>query len=238
MAKPDLARTPKSLPEDTDADLSAMPREDLEERCRALSVAVQEKEHALRELQHRAKNSLQLVISLLRLQHHRISDPGARMAYDQTMFRVEVLAVLYRQVHETRSETQVQLQRYTQEVVETAVQNIGDLPAPVQVEVRAAPGITTSLYTAMPYGLILNELVMAALRNAYPSNGRMEVMLEKIADGHARLNIRGNGRALPPGFDAEADAAQMLVEALATQLGADLDIRTTPSHAVSVTFQL
>lgn len=207
------------------------------DRCRLLESALAEKEATLREMQHRAKNSLQLVISLLRLQHHRISDPAARAAYDQTMHRVEVLAILYRQVHETRSETQVDLPRYLREVCETAVLNATDIVRPVQVQVDAQ-SLSTSLYSAMPLGLIVNELVSQGLTHAYPTDGWLKVSLESLADGTARLTVADNGRALPTGFDTEADAAAMLVEALATQLGADLDIRHGTGTTVSLTLKL
>lgn len=153
------------------------PQTDWAGRCRLLESALADKEATLREMQHRAKNSLQLVISLLRLQHHRISDPTARAAYDQTMHRVEVLAILYRQVHETRSETQVDLPRYLREVCETAVLNAADTLRPAQVQVQVdAQALTTSLYSAMPLGLIVNELVSQGLTHAYPTEiGRAHV---------------------------------------------------------------
>ncbi|WP_119678325.1 sensor histidine kinase [Indioceanicola profundi] len=236
MAKPDLATGTARTPQQDDG-LSELSRDELVERCRSLSSLLSDRERVLRELQHRAKNSLQLVISMLRLQHHRIADPVARAAYDQTMFRVEVLAILYRQIHEARSEVSVNLARYAEEICETALGNVGDLPTPVHVSVNAEP-LHTSLYTAMPLGLIINELVMSGLRHAYPAEGRMEVILEEEKDGVARLTVTGNGRALPPGFDTDADNSAMLVEALATQLGADLDIRGGAGTTSTLTLKL
>lgn len=237
MAKPDLAAGATRKPSQEDDGLTSLSREELVERCRALAGHLADREQVLRELQHRAKNSLQLVISMLRLQHHRFNDPASRAAYDQTMFRVEVLAILYRQIHEARSEVSVDLARYAEEICETALGNVGDLPAPVQVSVVAEP-LRTSLYTAMPLGLIINELVMSGLRHAYPAQGRMEVRLEPAEDGQARLLVSDNGRALPPGFDTDADASAMLVEALATQLGADLDISGGSGTRVVLTLKL
>lgn len=209
---------------------------DAASRCLELEAALAEKEATLRELQHRAKNSLQLVISLLRLQHHRIADPVAKAAYDQTMHRVEVLAILYRQVHEARSETSVELAHYVREVAETAVANM-DSGRPPALTVEVQPQ-RCSLYTAMPMGLIVNELVAQALRGAFPPEGWLTVRLERLPTGESRLTVTSNGRGLPTGFDAEADAAAMLVEALATQLGADLDIAKGPGTSTRLTLPL
>lgn len=233
MARPDLAAGSKPQQKDGFAGLS---HQELVERCRLLTEQLSDREQVLRELQHRAKNSLQLVISMLRLQHHRINEPVARAAYDQTMFRVEVLAILYRQIHEARSEVSVDLSQYAQEICETALGNVGDLETPVHVSVNAEP-LRTSLYTAMPLGLIINELVMSGLRHAYPAEGQMEVRLED-RNGQAVLTVSDNGRGLPPGFDSDADASAMLVEALATQLGADLDIQGGHGTTVRLTLQL
>jgi len=211
---------------------------DLAERCRILEATLAEKDAALRELQHRAKNSLQMVISLLQLQNHRITDPVARAAYDQTMHRVEVLATLYRQVHEARAQTQVDLARYMREVAEMAQANMTSTPAkPVRITVEAQD-LSTTLYTAMPLGLILNELVSQALLHAYPDDAWMRVRLEQLPSGQARLTVASNGRALPAGFDTEADAAGMLVEALATQLGADLDVSRNMGTTTRLTLTL
>jgi two-component sensor histidine kinase len=210
-------------------------RPEADRRIAELEEALRQKEASLRELQHRAKNSLQMVISLLRLQHHRISDPAARAAYDQTMHRIESLAILYRQVHEARSETQVDLSSYLTEVCQSAVANTEG--SPVEVEIALAP-LETSLYTAMPLGLIVHELVSNGLRHAFPEQGRMRLSLEQRPDGQAVLTVSDNGRGLPPGFDAEQDAASVLVEALATQLGADLDISTAAGSAVALTLKI
>ncbi len=235
MAPADTVATESLSNTATSADgVSAL--EEMTSRCRSLELALEEKDAALREMQHRAKNSLQLVISLLRLQHHRIADPIAKAAYDQTMHRVEVLAILYRQVHEARANISVQLSRYIREVAETAVAN-AEIPHVPALTVEAQP-METSLYTAMPLGLVVNELVSQALRAAYPADAWVRVRLERLPTGEARLTVASNGRGLPAGFDADADAAAMLVEALATQLGADLDVAKGAGQSTRLTLRL
>ncbi|HYC03784.1 MAG TPA: sensor histidine kinase [Azospirillaceae bacterium] len=231
MAPPDQVPSDGQDPASPGVALSPEARADAAE-ARALRA-----EEALRELQHRAKNSLQLVISLLRLQHHRIVDPEARAAYDQTMHRVEVLAVLYRQMHESRADNTVDLSRYFREVTENALANAPDVRADLKVSVEVE-SLGTSLYTAMPLGLVVNELVTAGARHAYPEEAWMAVRLESLPSGQARLTVEDNGRGLPPGFDPEQDASTMLVEALATQLGADLDISRDAGTRVQFTMTL
>lgn len=129
-----------------------------------LTARIQELEAELRELQHRAKNSLQLVISLLKLQAGRIRDPDARAAYEQTMVRIEALAILYRQLHESGAGTHVDLGRYVTALCEAVREGTPGALSRVPVTVNSDP-IQIGLYEAMPLGLIIAELVTSCLHD-------------------------------------------------------------------------
>jgi two-component sensor histidine kinase len=192
-----------------------------DDRIRALEQALREKEAALRELQHRTKNSLQLVISLLKLQSGRIRDPDARAAFDMTLQRIEALAIAYRHLHESGNDTQVEIGRYLSELVTTSTANAPNGGRPINVEVQAGK-IVAGLSLAMPLGLIVNELLSACLRHAFPDQGWVRITLNRLDEDSADLVMADNGRGLPPGFDPDADAGMLLAEALAAQLGASL----------------
>ncbi|WP_245986976.1 sensor histidine kinase [Azospirillum thermophilum] len=196
-----------------------------------LVARIQELEAELRELQHRAKNSLQLVISLLKLQAGRIRDPDARAAYEQTMLRIEALAILYRQLHETGSGTHVDLGRYVEALCEAVQQGTPGAAANVPITVTSE-AVQVGLYEAMPLGLIIAELVTNSLQHAFPDNGWIQVTVANQANGRARLTVEDNGRALPAGFDTTAEDGLMLAEALAAQLG---DTLSTDSDAAGTT---
>jgi two-component sensor histidine kinase len=188
---------------------------------------IAELEQELRELQHRAKNSLQLVISLLKLQAGRIRDPDARAAYDQTLVRIEALAILYRQLHESGSGTHLGIGRYVEALCEAVKEGTPGGVADIPITVTSEP-IQIGLYEAMPLGLIIAELVTSSLHHAYPDEGWIRVSVRREDNGRARLTVEDNGRALPAGFDTTADDGLMLAEALAGQLG---DTLSTDSDA-------
>ncbi|PWC54797.1 histidine kinase dimerization/phosphoacceptor domain -containing protein [Azospirillum sp. TSO22-1] len=192
---------------------------------------IRELEAELRELQHRAKNSLQLVISLLKLQAGRIRDPDARVAYEQTMVRIEALAILYRQLHESGAGTHVDLGRYVETLCEVVKAGTPGGLANIPITVKAEP-VAVGLYEAMPLGLIIAELVSNSLHHAFPEQGWIQVMVTKASDTRARLVVEDNGRALPAGFDTTSDDGLMLAEALASQLG---DTLSTDSDAAGTT---
>ena len=192
---------------------------------------VKELEAELRELQHRAKNSLQLVISLLKLQAGRIRDPDARIAYEQTLVRIEALAILYRQLHEAGSGTHVDLGRYVEALCEVVKSGTPGGLANIPITVNAEP-VQIGLYEAMPLGLITAELVSNSLHHAFPEQGWIQVNVTRINDTRARLVVEDNGRPLPAGFDTTSDDGLMLAEALASQLG---DTLSTESDAAGTT---
>ncbi|HYD63919.1 sensor histidine kinase [Azospirillum sp.] len=212
------------MPPDRPASGSDTPDIPPEQRIREL-------EAELRELQHRAKNSLQLVISLLKLQAGRIRDPDARVAYEQTLVRIEALAILYRQLHETGSGTHVELGRYVEGLCEAVKAGTPGGLANVPITVSAEP-ITVGLYEAMPLGLIIAELVSNSLHHAFPEQGWINVAVTRQSDTRARLVVEDNGRALPAGFDTTSDDGLMLAEALASQLG---DTLSTDSDSSGTT---
>lgn len=201
----------------------------------ALHRRIEELEGELRELQHRAKNSLQLVLSLLRLQSGRVSDPDARAAYEHTLLLIEALAVLYRQLHEHGAGTHIDAGGYLRALCDSIRQAVGGRTGiPVQVETEP---IAIRLYEAMPLGLIVAELVSNGLGHAFPPDPWIKVSVTGIGKGRARLLVESNGRALPAGFDDGAEDGLMLAEALSLQLG---DTLATDTHAdgtrSSVTF--
>ncbi|WP_035694157.1 sensor histidine kinase [Azospirillum halopraeferens] len=203
------------------APVSATPEATADARIRAL-------EAEMRELQHRAKNSLQLVISLLKLQAGRIRDPDARIAYEQTLVRIEALAILYRQLHETGSGTHVDLGRYVTALCESVKEGTPGGAANIPVTVEAEP-MQIGLYEAMPLGLIIAELVSNSLHHAFPEQGWIVVRLTRADERRGRLEIEDNGRPLPAGFDTTSDDGLMLAEALAAQLGDTLSTDTDSS---------
>jgi len=212
---------------------------DPEQRIRELEAALRQKEAALREVQHRAKNGLQLAISLLRLQVGRMRDPEARAAFEDTLHRIEALTLVYRQLHQSGAEADVDLGAYLGELAQLAATPPEDaMRGPTLAVVVNAEPMSANLTTAMTLGLLVNELILASQRHAFAGDPRIEVSLVSAGDNLARLSVSDNGRPLPAGFDPAHEDAMVLVQALAGQLGGDIDLQTTGGTRAVVTFPL
>ncbi len=186
-------------------------------------IAKREKEKALllRELNHRVKNNLQLISSLLNLQSIELSGHPAKEALVTGQYRVEALSLVHRKLYQEGVESKVELKEYVEELVLGLFHSYNINFAP---EIKVAP-ITLGIDTAIPIALIINELVTNAIKYAFNNNKNpsLEVMITKVNDA-IKLEIIDNG----PGFTSEEQAKSnslgiKLVTSLATQLCGELN---------------
>lgn len=241
-----LLHTPDGVPLGTLCVLDRAPRPDLEpdqrfalaalarqlmgqlELRRALCEQqrlVEQKDLLFQELNHRVKNSLQIIASLIQLQSTTApEDAGTRSLLAETRNRVLTVAKLHEQLHLSDGVREVELGGYLRALAEAMAP-----PAAggARVEVRAE-GSEAVLATnrAVQVGLIVNELVTNALKYAHPTRGpgRVLVRVEAGRRGAHRITVEDDGVGLPPGFDpATATSLGMrIVTGLAHQLGAGL----------------
>ncbi len=159
----------------------------------------------LREMQHRIKNNLQMVSSLLGLQAGRTEDENVRRELKVARDRLRSMAFLHDQFAEDRTD-RVQFRTYVRELMRGIVPD--ETPAvrwEVEVEACSLP-----METALIGGLIINELVTNALQHAHPAGEEPGILAVKITfarrnDGEYRLEVTDNGTGLPEDFDLRTD---------------------------------
>ena len=203
--------------------------ERLRESESRLRMAVAEKEVLLREIHHRVKNNLQVVASLLQL-HIAEGAEGPEAAAVDTLRRcgdrVRAMALLHEALYRRSDLARVDLGEYLSEVV-ASVEGSYATHGRIRLEVDAAQAIVVDAETALPCGLILHELVVNAVRHAFPDGrGTVRVALRRGASGRTTLLVEDDGRGLPPGLDlgrVESLGLQ-LVSGLAAQAGAQLEL--------------
>ncbi|MBO0936221.1 hypothetical protein J2I47_06650 [Fibrella sp. HMF5335] len=156
----------------------------------------------MRELHHRVKNNLQIVSSLLSLQSKRLVDEQARAAVREGQSRVEAMAMLHQRLYATAEVTNINFRNYVADLVESLMTTYGYRPADVDLTIEIShEQIETD--TAIPLGLIINELITNSLKHAYQHVARpaLTVRLEptRNVDGlmTLRLTVADNGPGLP-----------------------------------------
>jgi two-component sensor histidine kinase len=188
----------------------------------ALEASLKEKEILYLELQHRVKNSLALVSSVVSLEEMASEEAAVRDSLRNVRGRIEVLSSLYQLLgHDVR--TEVDLSRYLGLICESLQSTYG---RPGIILDAGLEPLVIDLKRATNLGLILNELVTNSFKYAFPGEraGKVEVRLRREG-GLAVLSVGDDGQGLPPGFDPQSSKGLgfQLVQELARQLSARLE---------------
>jgi two-component sensor histidine kinase len=181
------------------------------------------KDATIREIHHRVKNNLQTVAALLRMQGRRMADPAARSALDESVRRVQSIAV----VHETLStafDEQVPFDAIATKVLDMCAE-VATTGAPVTVVRTGSFGVLPG-DIATSLAMVLTELVQNAVEHAYPDGrpGRIEVVVDRAP--HALVvQVVDDGAGLPPGFDLGTSkrlGLQIVRTLVSAELGGEL----------------
>jgi len=202
--------------------------------------SLRQKEMLLKEIHHRVKNNLQLVMSLLALQSEGVRDPKVRRALDECRGRIRTMAMIHRELYHSRDLASVPMAEYVENIAGHLSLAYGPPTGTAAVEVRV-DDISLDPEEAIPCGLILNELVSNALKYAFPETdrGKVGVELRSEGDGRLALIVRDNGVGLPPEVNLEAPASLglRLVRMLTEQLRGTLEVDRDHGTCFKVTFR-
>jgi two-component sensor histidine kinase/Tfp pilus assembly protein PilF len=151
----------------------------LDRQKQLVETALAEKELLLREIHHRVKNNLQTVSSLLSIQGRGITDEKAKEAVNDSRLRVKSMALIHQDLYREGDLTGVRMKEYVEKLVTSLVTSYA-MGARVRADVQV-DDIALDVDSAVPIGLILNELVTNALKYAWPEerNGALNVSLCK-----------------------------------------------------------
>ena len=200
---------------------------------------IMSKDATIREIHHRVKNNLQTVAALLRLQARRVSVPGAKAALEESMRRVQSIAL----VHETLS-VSIDESVHFDEVVDRLLGMLSDvMGSQTRVQVRRSGSFgDLAAEPATALVLVLTELVQNAVEHAFPDErqGTVEVRAER-SRGTLTVSICDDGVGLPAGFaDAKSDrlGLQIVHTLVAAELHGAVEFRAQESGGTIATISV
>jgi PAS domain S-box-containing protein len=209
-------------------------RKNMEEQIRE---SLDEKGLLLREIHHRVKNNLQIIISLFNLQSHYVEDKKAFVALKEGQDRIKSMALIHERFYQNDGLSKIDFDDYIKRLVENLFLSFSISPDRIKSTVEADK-ISLDIDTAVPCGLIINELVSNALKHAFlpEKPGQLFVSLKYLDSTQVRLTVKDDGIGLPAGFDVtKYDSLGMqLINALSNQL----DGKLTTIVDNGTTFQL
>lgn len=204
------------------------------ERDRSLRDALLQKSLLIKEIHHRVKNNLQVVMSILSLQSKRLSDPVAQAALDEMRSRINALALVHRVLYEIDDEQTVDVAHLLQLLAEQTNEAFGDDRRDVRITVNVAPRELPS-EMAVPLSLLTVEILTNAFKHAFPGGraGTIVIALDELPDGRLRLRIIDDGVGFNVGA-MHASIGARLIRAFGQQLGGGAIFRSGPDGGTAV----
>jgi two-component sensor histidine kinase len=207
----------------------------MEERTREL----REKEVLLKEVHHRVKNNLQVISSLVGLQADGSKDETVREVLRDVTYRVRSMALVHEKLYQSESLSCIDFAEYARGLLGYLWRAHGSFIAAVRLTLDLSP-VSFPVDTAVPCGLILNELAGNALKHAFRgrSGGEVTVSLKSGSDGRITLSVADNGVGLPDGLDwrQASTLGLRLVQMLAGQLGAEVEVKSGEGTRFEINF--
>ena len=199
--------------------------------------ALAEKETLLREVYHRVKNNLQVIQSLLSLQRRSLPSGPARAAIEDAVLRVKAMALVHEMLYQSGNLAAVSLPVYTRDLLKQIAEASGADRRKIALHADIQD-VSIDLDNAVPFGLLLNELVTNCLKHAFPEDrpGDVQISLVPVAEGTV-LTVADNGIGFPEGLSALDGGATMglkLAGSLAKQLGGSLSVSSVKGTIFTV----
>jgi two-component sensor histidine kinase len=199
-----------------------------------LRTRADEKERLLHELQHRVKNNLQVITSLVRLQASRARHPEVQEQLTAIGHRVETLRLVHDHLHAMGEVDRVDLGSYLGVLASTLLEFHGEQGRDIRL-VTELGSVTVLSSAAVPLGIIATEFVTNSFKYAFDgAPGTIGVRLEAVMEDKVRLTLWDDGKGLPE--DRQAGTGMQLVAGFARQLRADVDWAGQGGTRLSLTF--
>jgi PAS domain S-box-containing protein len=216
---------------------------DITERRQAeemIHASLQEKEVLLREIHHRVKNNMQVISSLFNLQAGRAGNEEIKGMLKEAQARIRSMSLVHEKLYQSGNLSRINFGGYINSLALHLVQAYGARPGLVRLETEFED-VTLDIASAMPCGLLLNELISNAIKHAFPDNqaGVIRIGLKRRPGDLIEILVADDGIGFPEGLDfrkAESFGLQ-IVNLLAHQLEATIELDRTNGTAFTVTFR-
>jgi len=211
---------------------------DLQATGRALKRVVDAKQTLYEEMNHRIKNNLMILGSLVDLQVAQVDDDAVRRPLEDVSSRLHTLALVHDSLYSSDQTAGVDVGQFLTSLVNQIGSGmVGGNGPSVQLDVEE---ILFDAKIAVSCGMLVNELLTNAIKYAFPADkaGDIRIALRRRGDNEAELSVRDNGRGLPDQFDIATDGGlgMTIVHSLVQQLDGELTVTTQAGTSFVIRF--
>ena len=212
----------------------------LELKNEEITQALKDREILLKEVHHRVKNNLQIVASLLRLQHKFSDRKGPKEILQQSQDKIQAMVIIHEKLYTSNNLSSINLQTYLDELI-TYFKTSYPLSENNILIKTSIENIDLDMDHLVPCGLILNEVITNSIKHAFKdkTNGSIEISAKEIGK-NCVLTISDNGIGFSKDFKIEQSTSLgiQLIQGLANQIKATLTINSNIGTSYSLTFKL
>lgn len=210
------------------------------QRTSRLEQALREKETLLKEIHHRVKNNMQFISSMLSLQSDQVSDPSVREKFQDSLGRINSMALVHDLLYQSDDLEQVDFENYVSRLVDELRQTLSPDPSEVQIE-TSIENVYLDIDTAVLCGLIINELVMNSLQHAFSGQPTGSILISfDRNDDLSELTVEDNGVGIDERSLADRDGSlglELVRTIVEKDLLGEMTVETDDGTIVTVRFK-
>jgi two-component sensor histidine kinase len=234
-----------SLVKDDEGNVIALmaSHEDISERKRAqeqIKASLNEKEVLLKEIHHRVKNNMQIITSLLNLQSRYVKDKHDLEIFMDSQNRVKSMALIHEELYQSEDLAGIDFADYVQKLASHLFSLYSVSTAVIKLSINIKD-VLLDINTAIPCGLIINELVSNSLKYAFPDGqeGEIRIKLYASKDDTFSLIVHDNGIGLSEDLDFRdtESLGLQLVTSLVEQLEGTIELDRSEGTAFKIVFE-
>lgn len=214
-------------------------QEKINKQNESLQQLLSEKEWLLKEIHHRVKNNLQIVISLLNTQSAYLDNEDALFAIKNSQHRMHAMSLIHQKLYQSENLATIDLSNYIAELVDYLKESF-NTDYSIRYVLELEP-LKLDVSEAVPIGLILNEAITNAIKYAFEKEkeGKITITLNTVAENTYRLCVADDGRGLPDNFDLDNSHSlgMSLMQGLTAQLEGTFDLKKENGLMICVTFK-
>ena len=210
----------------------------LQQNVREKNKLLEEKDWLVKEIHHRVKNNLQIVISLLNVQSDYLDNPSALNAIQESRERMQAIALIHQKLYQPNYGTLIKMKSYIEEMVGY----LGNFADSKKVFFKLnIEDIRLDVSQAVPLGLILNEAITNSLKYAFSPNqkGIISISLQQNGGNQVTLHVADNGKGFPSNlnFTSNKSLGIQLINLFSEQLEGELQFESKEGAHVKLIFK-
>lgn len=190
--------------------------------------SLKEKNVLLKEIHHRVKNNMQVIASLLSLQASFVEKENVRKYFMSSQFRIRSMGMIHEMLYQSENISFILFKDYLSKLTNDLVEALKNKENELEISI-SCPEISFNIDTAIPLGLILNELISNSLKHGIQQNkaGKIQLIIVPLSAPFYQLEIIDNGIGMQQNKKQKKSLGLMLVRKLVLQLGGTIELLST-----------